>query len=263
MTDTRYRSSLTDAEWKQIEPLLQRQRSPQGQKSHHGYRKILDGVLYVLRTGAQWRELPHEWPPWSTVYGQFWRWCRRQVWPPINAILREELRRELGREPQPSAGSIDSQSVKTTEAGGPRGYDAGKKLNGRKRHVAVDTLGLLLHVVVHAANVQDRDGARLLLTRMRGQFHRLQLLWADGGYRGQLEDWVREVCGWTLAIVDRPPDQHTFTVLPRRWVVERTFGWLGRCRRLAKDYERDPLLGESFIYLAMIKLMLRRLTSTA
>jgi putative transposase len=164
-----------------------------------------------------------------------------------------------GREPEPSAAVIDSQSVKTTETPGVRGYDAGKKVNGRKRHLLVDTLGLVLMVVVHAANIQDRDGARLLLEKARGRFPRLRLIWADGGYTGKLVDWVKTLCLWVLEIVKRSDDVKGFQVLPHRWVVERTFGWLGRYRRLSKDYEGLPESSEAMIYIAMIHLMVRRL----
>ena len=166
---------------------------------------------------------------------------------------------DAGREISPSAAIIDSQSVKTTEMGDPRGYDAGKKINGRKRHIAVDTMGLLLAVVVHAAAIQDRDGAKLVMMRIAGHFPRLKLIWADGAYAGQLIDWARAFGDWVLAIVKRPSDQKGFTVLPRRWVVERTFAWLGRCRRLSKDYERRTETSESMALISMIHLMLRRL----
>jgi putative transposase len=222
-------------------------------------REVLNAIFYVLRSGCAWRMLPHEFPAWQTVYGYFNQWRKDGTWERINTVLREEVRRRAGREPTPSAGIIDSQTVKTTEQGGPHGYDAGKKINGRKRHLLVDTLGLVLMVVVHAADIQDRDGARLVLQAIRGVFPRLQLIWADGGYRGALVDWVKTTFNWVLDIVKRPDDQQGFAVLPRRWVVERTFGWLGRYRRLSKDYERCPQSGEAMVYAAMSHLMLRRL----
>jgi putative transposase len=204
--------------------------------------------------------LPHDLPPWKTVYHYFRLWRQDGTWERINAALRQEVREAEGRDPEPSAAILDSQSVKTTETPGIRGYDAGKKVNGRKRHILVDTLGLLLMVVVHAANVQDRDGARLVLERAKGRFPRLQLIWADGGYTGKLVEWVKSVCRWVLEIVKRSDDGKGFQVLPRRWVVERTFGWLGRYRRLSKDYEGLPESSEAMIYIAMIHLMVRRLT---
>ncbi len=170
-----------------------------------------------------------------------------------------KTREKEGRNPNPSAAIIDSQPVKTTEQGGPRGYDAGKKTKGRKRHILVDTIGLILSVLVHEANIQDRDGAKMLLSKVVGRFPRLQLIWADGGYAGKLVGWVREKCNYLLKIVKRSPDTKGFKVLPRRWVVERTFGWLGKYRRLSKDYERQIDNSEAIVLIAMIRTMLTRL----
>jgi putative transposase len=206
--------------------------------------------------------LPHDFPKWKTVHHYFRLWPIQGTWEQLHDQLREQVRRNAGREASPSAGIIDSQSVKTTETGGPRGYDAGKKVNGRKRHIIVDTMGLLLAVVVHAAAIQDRDGAKLVMMRIAGRFPRLKLIWADGGYAGQLIDWVKAFGDWILEIVKRPADQKGFAVLPRRWVVERTFAWLGRCRRLSKDYERRTETSETMALVSMVHLMLRRLAPT-
>tara|TARA_B100001971_G_C17954407_1_gene414199 strand:- start:44 stop:679 length:636 start_codon:yes stop_codon:yes gene_type:complete len=203
--------------------------------------------------------LPHEFPPWGTVWYYFRQWRIDETWHRIHSQLYSQVRQLEGRQCSPSAAIIDSQSVKTTEQGGPRGYDAGKNVNGRKRHIIVDTIGLLLAVVVHAASIQDRDGAKLVLRKLKGKFPRLKLIWADGGYCGSLVNWVLEFGKWILEIVSRPKDQKGFVVLPRRWVVERTFAWLSRNRRLSKDYERLCDTSETMIKIAMIHLMLKRL----
>ena len=257
MERPRYPSDLDDRQWQLIEPLIPPAK-PGGRPRSADMREVINAILYLMRSGCAWRMLPADFPPWSTVHGYYRRFRLAGVWQQIHDSLREQVRLEAGREATPSAGIIDSQSVKTTEKGGPRGFDAGKKINGRKRHIVVDTIGLIIAVVVHSAGIQERDGAKLVLLRVLGRFPRLQLIWADGGYAGKLVDWVRDICHWTLQIVKRS-NASGFVVLPRRWVVERTFAWLGRYRRMSKDYEELPQSSECMIMIAMINLMSRRL----
>ena len=226
----------------------------------------------MLRGGIPWRLLPHDLPKWKTVYDYFWKWRRSGLWEEINRRLRERLRVASGRNAQPTAAILDSQTVKTTHPGGPRGYDGGKKLKGRKRHVLVDTLGLLLKVFVHEADLRDPDAAPGLVAWASLHLPTIRHLWVDMIYRGWFVDWVKEQLQRTVEVVKRPSRWRwyppgvepvplpAFTVLPRRWVVERTFGWLGMNRRLSKDYEGVPETSEAWIYLSMSRLMLRRFT---
>lgn len=233
-----------------------------GRPRAHSYREIINAIFYVLSNGIKWRSMPHDLPPWSTVYGYFRRWRLSGCWQRWNRELRQRLRRKLGRSAQASAAILDSQSCKSAEGGCERGYDANKRCLGRKRHILVDTLGLLLCVLVTSAKVQDRDGAKMLLAGFYRDFFqsfRLKRIWADAGYQGKLIAWTYEACAWLLDIVKRDTQASGFNVLPRRWVVERTFAWFVRSRRLARDYERLPGCSEAFIYIAMIRLMTKRL----
>ena len=257
-----YATDLTDDEWEILAPLLPPP-SPVGKKRRHDMREIVAALLYLVRTGCAWRMLPHDLPPWSAVYYYYAVWRDDGTMMRIHDALHGQVRQDDGRDVEPSAAILDSQSVKTTDRGGPRGYDAGKKVNGRKRHLLVDTLGLIIAVVVHPADTQDRDGARQLLAKVRGRLPRLQLIWADGGYAGKLVDWVQSTCHWVLCIVKRNDNQRGFEVLPRRWVVERTFGWFGKYRRLSKDYEYHTRSSETMLYLAMIHIMVHRLALSA
>lgn len=263
MKKKRYPSNLTDGEWKHIKWLLPKAK-PGGRRRTTNVREVLNAIFYLVRGGIAWEMIPADFPKWKTVYHYFRTWRLAGVWQRIHHRLRARVRKAAGREAQPSAAIIDSQSVKTTEVGGhERGYDHVKNVNGRKRHLIVDTLGLLLVVVVHAAARTDREGARLVIQKLAHAYTRLTLLWADQGYTGEpLQQWVRTVRTSRrrrLEIVKRVEGHKGFVVLPRRWVVERTFGWLGRCRRLSKDYERLPETSETMIYIAMTRLMLQRL----
>ena len=253
-----YASDLTDEQWALLAPLL----SPPvaaGAPRTTDLREVINALLYRLHNGCAWHALPHDFPPEGTVRDYFHRWRRAGLWERINAVLRRWVRKAAGRDEEPSAGIIDSQSAKGTRTSGSKGYDAGKKVKGTKRHLLVDALGLLLCVVVHPADMQDRDGAKLVLNKARGLFPRLQLIWADGGYAGKLIEWTTSVCGWMLTIVKRCDPVKGWVLLPRRWVVERTFGWLSQCRALARDYEFHPETSEGLIQVAMIHVMLRRL----
>lgn len=255
-----YPSDLTDDQWTLIDPLLPPP-STQGRPEKHPRREICNAIFYVLRTGCAWRHLPHDLPPWETVYWHFARWRDDGTIDRLHDALRDQVRDAQGRDPMPSAGIVDAQSVRAadTVAGSVRGYDAGKRVNGRKRHIVVDTLGLLLLVTVTAASVQDRDGGRLVLDRLRFVHPSVVTVFADGGYAGRL---VRHAARWlriAVQVVAKPPDQRGFVVLPRRWVVERTFAWIVRCRRLDRDYERLPATSEAMVKWAMVGLMTRRL----
>jgi len=254
-----YPCELSDAQAAVLHPLLPKP-ARRGRKPT-AWRRVLNAIFYVLRCGCAWRYLPKHYPPWPTVYGWYRRWQQAGVWQQIHDELRARVRVRAGKHRQPTAGMVDSQSVKIADQAGVRGYDAGKKVSGRKRHLLVDTLGLVLLVCVTAANVQDRDGARTLLARLVGRFSRLVLIWADGGYAGQLVGWLWRLRRWRklrLEIVPRLGGNR-FVVLPKRWIVERTWAWLVKWRRLRCDYEQRPDHSEAFIYIAMIGLMSRRL----
>lgn len=257
-----YASELTEAQWRLLATLLPKREGKVGRPMILNLQDVLNAIFYVLRTGCQWQNLPHDYPNYKSVYYHYRKWCLDGTWERLNRALVYLERKRQGRLPHPSAAIIDTQSSKTTESGGERSYDGGKKINGRKRHVLVDTLGNVLVVVVHPAGIADCTGATAVFERLPLMWQRrLQIVWADGGYEGALWVWIYTWFKIVLAIVKRAADQTGFVVLPTRWIVERTFAWLGRYRRLSKDYEHCPKSSEGMVYAAAIHLLLKRLAT--
>ena len=257
-----YPSDLTDKQWALLEPLLPAEVEGLGRPREVDFREVINAILYLNRSGCQWDMLPHDLPPKSTTYDYFAKWRDDGTWQRMMDSLRRQVRVADGREPTPSAASVDSQSVKTTARGGERGYDGAKKLTGRKRHIFVDTLGLLLAVTVTAASVDDAAAVPQLLAQVAPQSApRLTKVWADSKYHNHnLNEWMgKERPSWDLEVVSRPPGAKGFVLLPKRWVAERTFGWNDRCRRHSKDYERRTDSSEAMTKISQIGLMTRRL----
>lgn len=253
-----YQSDVTDSQWNHIKDFFPQPKQT-GRPRQVDFRQVVDAILFLLVSGCQWRMIPQDFPNWQTVYYYFARWKKDGTWFRIHETLRAEERIRQGRKKHPTAGSVDSQSVKTTAVPSARGFDAGKKINGRKRHILVDTLGLMIAICVTTACVQDRDGIKKLLKTFGVHRKKLHKIWVDGGYRGEVIEWVKNKFRIYLEVVLRSDEVKGFVVLPKRWVVERTFAWLNNHRRLSKDYERYPKTSETMIQIAMIRLMLRRL----
>ena len=248
-----YPTDLTDNQWAKIEKIFNTR------KRKHSLKEIVNALFYITKSGIQWRMLPKEYPKWQLVYYYFRRWTGEGLVEEMHELLLSLCRQQANRNLSPSLGLIDSQSVKTSSMTQEKGYDGGKKIQGRKRHIVTDTLGFILAVVVHNAGLQDREGAKLVIQELRFKYPRLKKILADGGYTGELAKWVLHLTGWTLEIVSKVVGISGFNVIPKRWVVERTFGWFNFNRRLAKDYEINTECSTAFIHLTMCRIMLNRL----
>lgn len=259
MTRQSYDTDLTDGQWQILEALIPAAK-PGGRPRSTDLREVLNAIFYLLRAGCAWRLLPHDFPKWQTVYTYFRAWEADGTWEMMNTTLREQLRLEAGRNRQPSAACVDSQSVKTAGAAQESGFDGGKKVKGRKRTILVDTMGLLLCATVHSAKRSDHAAMMLLGVWFAAAWGCLKLIWTDSTFGGKnFIAWVKQTFNWTLEVVKRSDDEKGFKVLPKRWVVERTFSWFGRYRRLSKEYEYLPTTSEMMLYAAMVNLMVRRL----